>query len=321
MTGIQPRYPVYIPSRDRSHACQTARCFLRDGTPFYLVVEPAQEDSYRQEFPTANLLVTPRDNMRLLGARNWIRDHSEALGAERHWQIDDNVQCFYRLHRGERIRANASLALRVCEDFTDRYTNVGISGLNYTMFVTKDTSIPYLLNCHVYSISLISNRMPYRWRLVYNDDTDLCLQVLAGGLCTIALNTFNAQKLPTMKVQGGNTNQLYEGDGRLKMARMLERQWPGVVTTRRRYGRAQHVINKNWRAFDNPLIRRTDIDWENLPQIDDYGVTLVASAPIESPKLQRFFNEYPTTATTYNNPDGTQLIAEAATRTANSSTD
>lgn len=38
---------------------------------------------------------------------------------------------------------------------------------------------------HVYSCTLILNSIEQRWRLLYNDDTDLCLQVLAAGWCTI----------------------------------------------------------------------------------------------------------------------------------------
>lgn len=283
-----PRYPVYVPSKDRWETCHTAKGLLRDGVPFYLVVEPAQADAYRAAFPAADLLVTPRDEMRLLGVRNWIRDHSEGLGARRHWQIDDNIWHFYRLYRGERLRANGNIALRVCEDFTDRYTNIGIAGLNYAMFASKQIRLPpYFLNCHVYSCSLINNEMPYRWRLTYNDDTDLCLQVLAGGLCTVALNVFLAQKIKTMVVPGGNTDQLYQGDGRLRMARALERQWPHNVEVYRRFGRAQHRIRGNWRNFDTPLIRRDDIDWDALPPVDNYGMTLEQNGPISNARLAR----------------------------------
>jgi hypothetical protein len=287
-----PRYPIYVPSKDRSDTAFTVGCLQRDGTPFRLVVEPAQEDEYRKAWPEADLLVTPHDDMKLLGVRNWVRDHAEAEGHARHWQIDDNVRHFFRMYRGERLRINSSIALRICEDFTDRYTNIGLSGLNYEMFVTMDVTKPFYLNCHVYSITLINHAMPYRWRLVYNDDTDLCLQALAGGWCTVALNVVNAQKIRTMRVKGGNTDELYQDDGSLKMARALERQWPHVVETYRRYGRAQHRIKGSWRHFNTPLIRRTDIDWANLPTVDEYGMQLEVVDPevgIRSPVVERLY--------------------------------
>ncbi len=287
---IQPRYPVFVPSKGRSHLRKmTVYRLLRDEVPFRLVVEPAEEATYRAAFPTANLLVTPRNEMRLLGVRNWIRDVSIEEGAVRHWQLDDNIIEFRRLYRGKRIPVHAGAALRVCEEFTDRYTNIGVSGLNYQMFIRPDTTwTPFYLNCHVYSCSLISNEMPYRWRLVYNDDTDLCLQVLAGGLCTVALNVFMANKEKTMVVGGGNTADLYQGDGRLRMAKALERAWPGVVKTKRRFNRPQHVIRGAWAGFDTPLIRRTDVDFDALPAVDEFGLDLVQVAPeIRSPRIQK----------------------------------
>ena len=68
---------------------------------------------------------------------------------------------------------------------------------------------------HVYSCTLVLNSIPHRWRGEYNEDTDICLQVLADGWCTILVNAYLAKKTHTMKTSGGNTDVLYQGDGRL----------------------------------------------------------------------------------------------------------
>ena len=269
------RYPIYVLSKGRWDLCLSVRFLLRDGVPFRLVVEPAEAEHYAAAFPTADLLITPRDNMRLLGARNFVRDHSTEEGHARHWQLDDNIYFMCRMHRGLRFRMNARIAFAAMETFTDRYTNIGLSGPNYMMFGIGKGEPPYRLNAHIYSCTLINNDMPYRHRLLYNDDTDLCLQVLAGGLCTVQFHTIQAHKRTTMMMKGGNTDDLYRDDGRLRMSRMLERQWPGVVTTTRRFGRPQHAIAMNWRRFDTPLIRRTDIDWDALEADGDGWATAV----------------------------------------------
>jgi hypothetical protein len=261
--------------------------------PFRLVVEPAEARLYAERWPSAELLVTPHDEMRLLGVRNWIRDFSIDEGWDRHWQLDDNITDFRRYYRGYGLPVDVGVALRVCEDFTDRYTNIGVSGLSYRAFMGPWVSVPFWLNCHVYSTSLIWNRMPYRWRALYNDDTDLCLQVLAGGLCTVALNIFIANKALTMHVKGGNTDDLYRGDGRLRMARSLERQWPYVVETKRRFDRPQHVVRGAWHGFDTPLERRTDIDWAALEGVNEYGLQLEQVADtIRSPKVRSLVERY-----------------------------
>jgi hypothetical protein len=282
-----PRYPVYIPSKGRSQYALTARCLLRDGVPFSLVVEPQEESLYREAFPTVPLLLLDQNNGGLLYARNWIKTHATRLGVERHWQLDDNMRLFYRRWHGRRIPCNGALALRVCEDFVDRYANVAVAGLAYKMFVPDFNSIPpYWLNVHVYSCSLILNSLPYGWRLRYNDDTDLCLRVLTDGWCTVLVNAFMVDKKPTMKVPGGNTADLYQGDGRLRMARSLERIWPGMVQTKCRFHRPQHVITQQWRLFDQPLQLKPGIDLAALPAVDEYGMTLRQLKPIQSPELR-----------------------------------
>jgi len=265
MRPFLPKYPVYVPSKGRHDSGFTVKALLTDEVPFHLVVEPSEADAYAAAFPTADLLVLPEDGMRLLGSRLWIRDHATRAGHARHWQVDDNIRQFFYRHRAVRVPCEAGIALHAVEEFTDRYTNIGIAGLNYDMFLPDGYQAPpFYLNCHVYSCSLIDNAMPYTWRLYYNDDTDLCLQVLTGGLCTVAFNAFLQKKIVTMAVNGGNTDDLYRADGRLKMARTLERQWPGVVVTSRKFGRPQHHIVGNWSQFTQPLIRRDDLDWEAI---------------------------------------------------------
>jgi hypothetical protein len=107
-------------------------------------------------------------------------------------------------------------SLKVIEDFTERYTNIAISGMNYTTFVglsannTKSKMPPFYLNTHVYSCILILNELPHRWRGRYNEDTDLCLQVLSDKWCTVAFNAISQHKAAmTMTMKGGNTDKLY----------------------------------------------------------------------------------------------------------------
>jgi hypothetical protein len=183
----------------------------------------------------------------------------------------------WRVYRGERLHCKSGPALAASEDFVDRYENVALAGLNYVMFGLHVTK-PFILNCRVYSCTLVLNSLPYRWRGRYNEDTDYCLQVLAGGWCTILINAFLVQKIASMNMKGGNTTELYEsGDGRLKMARSLERRWPGVVEVKRRWGRPQHVVHSAWQKFDTPLKRRPDVEVGTGP--DEYGMTLRQVAP------------------------------------------
>lgn len=259
------RYPVYVISKGRYDQCLTAKFMLEDSMPFHLVVEPQEADEYVKRFGEEHVYVLPFSELGegSIPARNWCWEHALEAGAARHWIVDDNISEVRRWHQGRRLFCDSTIAFAAAEDFTDRYTNVAMTGFNYVMFAI-DKAPPFLLNQHLYSCMLIDNALPYRWRGRYNEDTDLCLQVLSGGLCTVMIQAFLIQKKSTMTMKGGNTDELYRDDGRLKMARSLERQWPGIVKVDRRFQRPQHVVRGNWKGFDTPLIRRTDIDWDEV---------------------------------------------------------
>lgn len=282
---MKPRYPIYVISKGRHDICFTADFLKEDKVPFHLVVEPQEADLYISKYGKDHVYILPFSNLGLGGipARNWCWEHSKKLGFKRHWILDDNIRNVRRRYKAYRIRCDSNVAFCAIEDFTDRYENIGISGMNYSFFVPDKQNLPpFFLNNHVYSCLLIQNDLPYRWRGRYNEDTDLCLQVLAGGLCTVLVNAFSIDKIKTMSMKGGNADQLYKGDGRLKMARALERQWPYIVTVDRRFKRPQHKVHKEWRNFDTPLIRRKDIQWDKLKPINEYGLSLEAVDKIKS---------------------------------------
>jgi hypothetical protein len=293
-----PQYPVYVISKGRADNALTPKFLLEDGVPFFLVVEPQELELYAAHYDRTNILVLPFSNLGLgsIPARNWVWEHAKEAGHKRHWILDDNIACVRRLYKGKRIRVKSGISFKAIEDFTDRYENIAISGMNYSTFVGLASSginemPPFYLNTHVYSVLLILNELPNRWRGRYNEDTDLCLQVLADGWCTIAFNAFSQQKAGTMTMKGGNTDQLYKGDGRLEMARTLERAWPYAVDVKRRFQRPQHVVKNQWQKFDTQLIRRKDIDWEAIKE-NKYDMKLVQVAEdIRSDRIKKILRE------------------------------
>lgn len=287
---MTPRYPVYVISKGRHATALTPGFLERDGVPHKIVVEPQERELYAARFGEDRILTLPFSNLGLGGipARNWVWEHARASGAQRHWILDDNMRMVRRLFRGKRIRCNSGKAFSAVEDFVDRYENVAVAGLNYTMFVLNDCPTPFYRNVHVYSCLLIDGALTERWRGRYNEDTDLCLQVLAAGLCTVLVNAFMVDKMQTMKMSGGNSSQLYKGDGRLKMARSLERVWPYVVSVDRRFKRPQHVVRHQWKRFDTLLIRKPGVE---AAGVNEYGFNLQAVGDVKSPKLRAMLSD------------------------------
>ena len=284
--SVECKYPIMSPSKGRYDVSFTAQALREDNVPFYLVIEEQEYDEYAKRFGEDCLLVLPfRDRGSVIPARNWCKEWALENGHERHWQLDDNIRKFRRWHKGKRIPCHAGVALKVCEDFTDRYENIAVSGLNYTCFAVTKLP-PFFLNNHVYSCSLILNTTPWQWRGIYNEDTDMCLQALSEGWCTVLINAFLAEKMATMTMGGGNTAKLYQGDGRAKMSRHLERLWPGVVTTLRRFNRPQHVVFDGWSRFDTQLIRKKDADFST--ESNEYGMKLKAVGEVKSRGIREF---------------------------------
>lgn len=288
----KPKYPVYVISKGRAETCLTADWFIRDGVEFKLVVEPQELEDYKAKYPADIIITTPFSNLGLgsIPVRNFVWEHAKASGAFRHWIFDDNIRGSAYWWQGRRTRVNGNFALAQCEEFTDRYENIAIAGMNYDTFAFSSKA-PYVRNAHVYSNLLIRNDLPQKWRGRYNEDTDLCLQVLSAGWCTVLFSAFMIFKMQTMKMKGGNTDQLYQGDGRLEMARSLEREWPYVVETKRKFKRPQHHIRKSWRQFDTPLIRRKDLDWKEIEQ-KQFNLKLNKLGEIRNPFLDKAVDDY-----------------------------
>lgn len=291
------KYPVYIVSKGRWENPLTAKFFKKDGVDFKIVVEPQEYENYCKSVGKEYVLKLPFSNLGVgsYPARNFCWEHSQKNKYERHWVFDDNIQKIRRITQGKKIQCNALKAIKVLEEFTDRYENVGITAFNYTSFVVPGTSdyVPFRLNVHAYSAMLIKNNMPYKWRLKYNEDVDICLQVLHNKLCTLLFNAFTVDKTSTVaKMKGGNQTELYKGNAYEKKflkTRSLEEIWPQYVKTKIRYDRPHHIIN--WMQFNHPLKRRKDIDWEKIKN-KKYDIKLKKSGDIQNKQLKKFYNKY-----------------------------
>jgi hypothetical protein len=273
---MNPIYPIYIPSKGRYESRMTSKALDKMNVPYHIVIEEQEYDSYASVIDPKKILILPFSNRGLIASRCWIMEHSIKNGAARHWQIDDNIAWFARLHQNKKVQVDNGVCFRVVEDFVDRYTNIAYAGLQYEMFVPAIKKWPpFLLNTRIYSCTLVNNSIPYRWRSIYNDDTDVCLMALKDGWCTLLIQTFVAKKMATMTVKGGNTEQLYKldnADGRLLMAQALQKLHPDVVKITRKWGRWQHQVDYRPFRVNRPILK----DGVVIPQgVNNYGMVLV----------------------------------------------
>ena len=286
MSQNNPKYPIYVISKGRweNTLRYTTRSLEKMNVPYRVVVEPQEADDYAKNVDRKKILILPFSNLGQgsIPARNWVWEHSVAEGHKRHWILDDNMDGFRRINRNGKLKVYNGTPFKVVEDLTERYTNVPMSGMQYSGFmVRRQKRLPLTLNTRIYSCILLSNEMiAHRWRGRYNEDTDLSLRILKDGWCTILVNAFTCEKSATMRMKGGNTDQLYvqnkEFDGRLEMAKSLYKQHPDVVKIDRRWGRWQHVVDYS-KFKKNKLIKKKNLKLTG--KNNNYGLELVNISP------------------------------------------
>ena len=272
---MNPKYPVYIISKGRWDTRLTSKALEKMGVPYSIVVEPQEYDKYASVIAPAKILTLPFGNHGngSTPARNWVWEHAISIGSEKHWILDDNIDAFHRLNRNVKAEVQSGTIFRIAEDFVDRYENVPIAGFNYYSFCkTTDRLTPYILNTRIYSCILIQNNIKHRWRLKYNEDTDLSLMVLKDGLCTIQFNAFLAGKVTTQRMNGGNTDEFYKKEGTLNKSKMLAEMHPDVAKVVWRFNRWHHHVN--YKPFKgNKLIRKQGLEIQE--GTNNYGMVLV----------------------------------------------
>lgn len=275
-----PTYPIYIISKGRWERPMTARSLEEMRVPYKIVVEPQEYFNYASTIDEENILTLPFSNLGLGGipARNWVWEHAKASGAKRHWILDDNIGNFYRWNNNKHTQVTTGAIFKAAEDFVDRYDNVPMAGMNYRWLCKAIQKVPaFYKNTRCYSCILLQNDVTERWRGRYNEDTDLSLQFMSKGKATILFNAFLCGKASTMQMKGGNTDELYKGDGRLKMAEELVANWPGIATVSHKFNRAQHHVDYS-RFLKNQLSLS---DFVRPEGINNYGMVLT-DAPEKS---------------------------------------
>lgn len=280
---VRPIYPIYIISKNRGDSRLTSKCLERLDIPYFIVIEPQNYDEYSCMIDKKKILVLPYSNV---GdgpgrARNWCWDHSIQMGYKRHWVMDDNITDFYRLYGNRKIPIGDGGMFRVCEEFVDRFENVPLSGLQYDFFVIdKKPHPPFVLNTRIYSVQLIENSSPFRWRGRYNEDTIMSLDILkskktdpstfepkfdlntykdtnwSGDFCTIHFNCLLQHKSPTQNLGGGNSDEFYFKEGTYNKSKMLEVVHSDVSKVDWRFNRHHHTVNYN--PFKNNKLKYVD---------------------------------------------------------------
>lgn len=268
---MNPEFPIFIPTKGRWKNRHTIKAFDKIHVPYKIVIEKQEYEQYARYVDKDKIIVLPHQNKGLTVTRNWIWDYAQnELKTPWFWTFDDNIRDFYRLNRNIKWRCSSGTFLKIIEDFVQRYENIYIAGMQYEMFVPrKKKSPPFILNTRIYSNMLIKTDIPYRNKLFYNDDTDLCLRILKDGYCTILFQAFLADKMHTMTVKGGMTDYYEKTNQRLEFAKELQKAHPDVVKIVWKFNRWHHEVDYSSFKGNKPILKK-GVD---IPKgVNNYGM-------------------------------------------------
>ena len=211
-----PKYPIYVVSYKRSHLRGgTIDHLEKMGLKYYVCIQK-RERQYYEEARTKNnwtgctLLYSCDTDDGSTQQRNTCWEHSLGI-SNKFWLLDDNIAgwCYYNLMNI--VKIHDPRVFTELEKLIDNILEpVGLISHNYT-FDVRETNMrsPIQINTKNYSSCLINTKLlgdDIRFRLKYNEDVDLTLQILKRGYKTISMNIFTCNKNPTTANSGGNSD-------------------------------------------------------------------------------------------------------------------
>lgn len=291
--GVNPDYPIYVVSYHRCSIkkCLTVKWLNLMEVPHYLVVEPNEYESYKQEFSDCSYTTVLQFDMKYKdtydtldnlgntkgkgpgGARNFCKYDSIARGFNYHWVMDDNIDGFHYLTDDKKFKVRTGAIFKASEDFFTRFSNAYVCGLNYSKFCKECDNVPaFITNTRIYSCLFINNKIEYDWRGRYNEDTILSLDVLTHGYCTIQLNAFLCDKITTQRIKGGNNDMFYADEGTYNKSKMLVDVYPKYAKMVHKFNRCHHHVD--YSSFTQNLAYDTSyIPSDN--KVNDFGMKIV----------------------------------------------
>ncbi len=256
---MNPRYPIYIVSKGRWESRLTSKSLERMGVPYYIVVEDQEYDNYCSVIDASKVLILDKQYQKdydifdddigyiaISADSSYVPIYIDGtlIGHTPITKPIPLIDDFYRLNRNAKNIVETGTIFRCAEDFVDRYENILVAGFNYCKFCKANDAIPpFLFNTRIYSTLLIDNSCNHRWRGRYNEDTDLSLNVLKDGFCTLQFNAFLQEKATTQRLRGGNSEEFYDEEGTLNKSKMLEKMHPDVASVVWRFNRWHHYVD------------------------------------------------------------------------------
>jgi hypothetical protein len=233
---------------------KSADVFLEYNMKFKIVVEDSEYDKYVEKYSKDYVLKLPGDNYGCSAfVRNYLKSYSLKNGYKRHWQIDDDIKCFYENHGSGKVnKINPENCFSNIENYVDNYINIAIASISGSAFgrLSKE---PLKINQCMYSTMLIDSRLPCTFVPLTRLDLDFTLQCLELGLCSMRFYNYLFSWSNYGEVKGGYTKTDVNGVRLLRIKKTAQR-WKDLSIKYNKKGIATLSLNKVFRKYDQKPI-------------------------------------------------------------------
>lgn len=214
-----PKYPICILSYDRCNEYgYTHMKLTKLKINHYLFIDEKQEKDYKDWYDPefCKIILCPEGThgtqMGGTPVRNFILKFGREQGFDRVWMLDDNIQGWKRLYRGQKNDINSSVIFTHVEDYIERYDNVGLVSHNHAHWIAENNRrVCICMNSKCYSSLLCLTDKEFEFEDKFNEDVLISIKYIQKGLPTVIFNSVLYDKDTSGSDKGGNQSIIYEG--------------------------------------------------------------------------------------------------------------
>jgi glycosyltransferase involved in cell wall biosynthesis len=244
-------FPIYIPSKGRPNS-STARLLKEHGIPYYLVIEPQDEQAYREK-RTGVLKILDENNKGIAYVRNAILKMNS--GDNWFWMIDDDISRFMEVRNNRCYTQQPREVLEKAERIIISDTDVAIGALDYQQFAwaakREYTDNSYAEVAVLMNPSRISHQ--YDDYVALKEDRDFAMQVIKSGFKTRRVHGYAFSAPRNASNQGGLNEEYKAGKEKIAVARMIEK-WGNKTCNINKKKSGRTDVKINWRKIKGRTI-------------------------------------------------------------------
>jgi hypothetical protein len=215
---------LFIPSKNRVGNSTLLRFLTENNFNAFVVVEPQDIEKYKTEYPNFTYLVLPINNGGITYVRNYIKEHTETIGLQNYWQLDDDITGLFFREDTKLIRGGVELLLKAQTQFIN--SNIALGSLEYRQFAwsaTKEIINNSFCDSCVFVDNIFTKGMRYRQYVEGKEDRDFAMQVIKSGMKT-GRTTLFAFSAPANGSNAGGLKEIFYDLGKeaVCVSRMVE---------------------------------------------------------------------------------------------------